>query len=312
MVDFDSPKPIAASLGWRPDPAPTLPQTPADVFLAHYTQPGVITRYLPSSAAPGIHYVVKHVYGAIYHITIGTIAACRPQHHEFRILEYGCGGGMNLLQLIQLFRAQGARLASAIGTDFSWSMIKAARNEAEQHLSAEMKQVVQYFLARNETIAQDLGIGLGRHSRELHNTFDLILGVNTFRYTYRLKQDGACARDLFALLQPGGCSIMIDMNRGLQFRGSRIHGLCKRAGRRYYIPSLAQYSRPFQEAGFRIICARTFFCFTHLPFVMSLPGRLNTALLALCRRAKPMFDTCLSRFAKHSLVIARKPFVGEQ
>jgi SAM-dependent methyltransferase len=311
MDGVNVPKLKGCNLTPRENPVLRLTQAEADV-LAYYTQPEVMTRYLPSSACPGVGYAVSHVYGAIYQSIIGSIVAHRPQHHEFRVLEYGCGGGMNLLQLIQIFRAQGVGLTSAIGTDLSWSMINAAHKEAGQRLPAELKHLVRYFVARNETLAEDLAFGLGRNPQELHNTFDLALGVNTFRFTHRLKKDGDCARDLFAMLQPGGYSIMIDMNRYLRFRGSRIHDLLTGASRRSYIPSLAEYSRPFHEAGFGITCARTFFCFTQLPFGTWMPGKLNGALLALCRSRKGMFDACFPRFAQHALVIARKPSAGER
>ena len=236
---------------WQVNAKPQMNCEPeTDVYLAEYSQPTIIARYLSRTAAPAATYLVRAVYSPIYQEIVQTLVSRNPEHHGFRILEYGCGGGMNLLQLIRLFQAQGAQLADVIGTDFSPAMIEAARSEAKQQLPVELKALTTYLVARNETITRDLASGLGASLRELHNTFDLILGVNTFRYAHRLKRDETVARELFALLRPGGYRIMIDMNRRFRFVGSRVHDLCKGAKQRYYIPSVRQYSGSFLKAGF--------------------------------------------------------------
>jgi SAM-dependent methyltransferase len=278
-----------------------------DVYLAEYSQPTIIARYLSGTTVPAFAYLVRAVYRPIYQEIVQTLVSHNPEHHGFRILEYGCGGGMNLLQLIRLFQAQGARLADAIGTDFSPPMIEAARSEAKQQLPVELNAVTTYLVARHETITRDLASGLGAPLRELQNTFDLILGVNTFRYAHRLKKDETFARELFALLRPGGYSIMIDMNRGFRFVGSRVHDLCTRAKQRYYIPSVRQYSGSFLEAGFVITQARTFYGLTRLALGSWVPALVEVPMHSLFRALRPTLDTYLSPFARHALVIAKKP-----
>ena len=216
---------------------------------------------------------------------------------------------MNLLEVVKLFYAQGAQHVDGIGTDFSVPMVEAAHVEAKKHLPRELSGAVRYFKARNETLSLELASCLGVLAQDLFGTFDIVLGVNTFRHAYRMDKDNDCARDIFNLLRPGGFSIMMDMNRGFQFVGSRMHDLCMQAKRRYYIPTVPEYSRPFERAGFVITQARNFFCFTCLPCGACIPNPIAARLLSWCRRLRPTLDKYLSSFAKHSLVMARKPLI---
>jgi SAM-dependent methyltransferase len=273
----------------------------SDTYLYH-TRPEIIARYV----SPTVAYVVKSVYGQIYKRIIQTLTRRRPTGYPFRILEYGCGPGMNLLEVIELFLAQGAHPVNAIGTDFSPPMIEAARCEAKKRLGTELN-IVSYFVARNEALTHDLASLLGVQPSDLQNTFDLILGVNTFRYAYRLNKANTCAREIFSLLRPGGYSVMIDMNRGFRFVGSNMHDIFTRAKQKDYIPSLQQYSRPFYYAGFVIEESRTFFCFTSDHFCAWLPCSARSLLVSLCRDLIPFWNTCFSPLARHSLVIGNKP-----
>src|SRR4249919_678196 len=90
-----------------------------DVYLDEYTRDDIIARYISQSAGAGIAYVLTHVYGPIYRRLIKDLLSHTPRDHQFRVLEYGCGGGMNLLKLIEIFQSEGAQLETAFGTDFS-------------------------------------------------------------------------------------------------------------------------------------------------------------------------------------------------
>src|SRR4249919_3673502 len=94
-----------------------------DVYLDEYTRDDIIARYISQTAGAGIAYVLTHVYAPIYLRTINAVQTDRPKPYQFRVLEYGCGGGMNLLKLVELLQSQGAELERGFGTDFSPPMI---------------------------------------------------------------------------------------------------------------------------------------------------------------------------------------------
>ena len=269
-----------------------------DVYLDEYTREDIIARYVSKTAGAGIAYVLTHVYAPIYAGAIKDLTADRPKQHRFRVLEYGCGGGMNLLKIVQLLRAEHAELEMAYGADFSSPMIAAARREAMQHLPADLNAKLTYAVANNETLSTDLGRALSVAPEQLRGTFDLIVGVNTVRYCHRLHKESESARDLFQLLSPGGWSIMIDMNRHFPFFRSKLRNMFKRRSMETYVPSLAEYTQPFAAAGFVVKQSRNF-CW--------IPHSANSGLLWLGRLLTPVLDFCCSRFAMRSLVVAQKP-----
>jgi SAM-dependent methyltransferase len=271
---------------------------PVEVFLDEYSRDETIAKYLSETAGAGIAYALTHVYAPVYLGVVKALIAQRARQHTFRILEYGCGGGMNLLKVIELFRQQRTD-ATGCGTDFSPRMIEAARQEAARHLPAELHKAVRFVVAANETLGQDLVEGLGGRNGEIEGSFDVVVGVNTFRYCHRLNKETDCAREIFRLLSPGGYSIMIDMNRRFPlFRSKVADILRRRPPQENYLPSLEQYTRPFAGAGFRIVETRNF-CWV--------PHSAASSLVALCRMVAPLLDLCCSPFAMRSLVIAQRP-----
>lgn len=90
-----------------------------NVYLDDYSQEHDIARYLSQTAGVGVAYVLEHVYGPIYSEVMESLITQAPGPQPFRVLEYGCGGGMNLLRMIELLQARGAKLDRAFGTDFS-------------------------------------------------------------------------------------------------------------------------------------------------------------------------------------------------
>ena len=268
-----------------------------DVFLDEYSRDENIARYVSRTAGAGIAYVLARVYAPIYGKAISAVAAERPAQHAYRVLEYGCGGGMNLLKLIELLESQGRRWERAVGADFSPPMVEAARKEAAEHLPPAWNARITFVTARNETLMADLSRGLGAAREELRRSFDFVVGVNTIRYSHRLGKAEDTVRDLYELLRPGGYSVMIDMNRRFPFFRSRMRDR-RRPRQETYIPSLEEYVRPFRSAGFGIMESGNF-CW--------IPHSARPRMLALCRRASPFLDACFSPFAMRSLVVARRP-----
>jgi SAM-dependent methyltransferase len=273
------------------------PQVNLDVYMEEYTRDDTIAKYISDSAGAGIAYILQNVYAPTYRRAIRDLIARRPEQHRFRVMEYGCGGGMNLLRVVELLRAEGAALERAYGADFSPPMIEAARKEAAAHLPQELNAKLTYVVAGNENLAGDLSRELNVAKDQLRGTFDLILGVNTTRYAHRLDSENKLAQDIFDLLGPGGQTIMIDMNRYFPFFRSRLTEGFPKRGHEAYIPSLKEYTRPFREAGFEILESRNF-CW--------IPHSANPKLLGICRTLAPVLDLCFSPLAMRSLVVGRK------
>jgi SAM-dependent methyltransferase len=273
-------------------------QANIDVYMQEYTRDDTIAKYISETAGDGIAYVLQHVYAPVYLRAIRQLMAVRPKGHPFRVLEYGCGGGMNLLRVVELLRSEGANLEHGFGVDFSPPMIDAARREAETHLSPELNSKLTYAVAGNENLANDLARELGVARQQLEGTFDLIVGVNTTRYAHRLDRENALAKDILEMLRPAGQTIMIDMNRYFPLFRSRLREkpVTQRSDETY-IPSLKEYTRPFKEEGFEIMESRNF-CW--------IPHSANPRLLKVCRAVAPILDLGLSPLAMRSLVIARK------
>ena len=93
---------MSASSGRKEEAGTSKPTGTVDVFLDEYSRDDVIAKYLNGTAGTGIAYALTHVYGRVYLDVIRELIAERPRQHKFRVLEYGCGGGMNLLKLIEL------------------------------------------------------------------------------------------------------------------------------------------------------------------------------------------------------------------
>jgi SAM-dependent methyltransferase len=273
-------------------------QVNVDVYMQEYTRDDIIAKYISDTAGAGISYILQHVYAPVYLRAIRELISSRPKGHKFRVMEYGCGGGMNLLRLAELLRSEGAELEHAYGVDFSPPMIEAAKKEAQEHLPQELTSRLTYAVAGNENLLSDLCRELRSSRKDLSGMFDLIVGVNTTRYAHRLQREKELSQDIFALLRPGGQTIMIDMNKYFPFFRSRVREGFPKKGDESYIPSLKEYTRPFRDAGFQIKVSRNF-CW--------IPHSANPNLLKVCRTLAPVLDVCCSPIAMRSLVVGRKP-----
>jgi SAM-dependent methyltransferase len=273
-------------------------QVNIDVYMQEYTRDDIIAKYISDTAGAGIAYILQHVYAPVYLRSIRELVSSRPKGHSFRVMEYGCGGGMNLLRIAELLRSEGAALERAYGVDFSPPMIEAAKKEAQAHLPEALNSRLTYAVAGNENLMSDLCRELQSSRKDLTGTFDLIVGVNTTRYAHRLQREKELSQDIFALLRPGGHTIMIDMNKYFPLFRSRVREGFPKRGDESYIPSLKEYTRPFKDAGFEVKVSRNF-CW--------IPHSANPNLLRVCRTLSPILDVCCSPLAMRSLVVGRKP-----
>ena len=86
-------------------------------FLREYNSQDAIAKYSTSTAGYGVSYLIGHEYGRIYD---QAIAMCRrTSGAPLRLLEFGCGAGMNVIGLVARLAAQRIPIEAAYGTDFS-------------------------------------------------------------------------------------------------------------------------------------------------------------------------------------------------
>jgi SAM-dependent methyltransferase len=272
-----------------------------DAFFREYTSPDAILKYTRATAGAGINALLEGEYKDVYLQALELLPA-GMKRGPLRMLEFGCGGGMNLLRLVSVLSRDGFNVERAIGTDFSPVLIQAANKEAQSYLTPQERSRVQFCVAKNETLLEELSAGLGRDFSELENSFQFIIGVNTIRYCHRAGKQLECARDIFQLLAPGGVCVMIDMNnRFPAFRSAlknKLRGK-KEQDEECYLPSLEEYTTPFCKVGF-IVSRSEHFC-----WIPHSAGRFLTRLL---RWLSPALSAVAGSRAMRSLVVAQKPF----
>src|SRR3954470_24124472 len=251
-----------------------------DVYLEEYTADAAITRYTSGGAGHGISYLLANDYAEVYRSAIANLLMV-PRETPLRLLEFGCGGGMNLVALVSLLEREGRTVELAVGSDFSDRLIGAAEAESAARLSAAQRGKMRFVVARNETLASDLQQALQSSETELKNSFYIILGVNTFRYCHRLGKARECAKDIASLLAPGGLSIMIDMNQGFPAFRSKFRDAKTKPAAERYLPSLDEYATPFADAGLELLRKENF-CWV--------PHSAGPMLTAACRIAAPILN----------------------
>jgi len=270
----------------------------ADVYLQEYSTGVAVRRYVSDSAGSGIAYLLQNVYGRIYREQIDKLVMQSGEKIAFRILEYGCGGGMNLIWIVRCLLDRGLKVDFACGTDFSPKMVEAAIKEVSASIPSTDNGKVSFHVVANENLSSGLSKELGRPLKDLQNSFHLIVGVNTFRYCFRLGKQAESASDIFSLLQPGGISVMIDMNRYFPFFRTRLRDRLTKPEDQRYLPTMDEYATAFRQAGFGIETKANF---------SWVPHSAGPATLATVRTLSPMLQALFPRLAMRSLIIGRKP-----
>src|SRR5438552_5742313 len=282
-------------------PTDTDTRMETDPFFREYTSQDAILKYTKATAGLGISYLLDHDYKRVYLEALGRLPQVVRQQ-GIRLLEFGCGGGMNLVHLISVLGQEGIRVESAIGADFSPVLIEAARREAKSYLGREEQGKVAFHVAKNETLMEDLSASLGKAKSELGNSFHFILGVNTIRYCHRAGKELDCAQAIFDLLMPGGICVVIDMNdRFPLFRSTLKNRFRKHKEEECYLPSLKEYAAPFMKVGFETL--RT----EHFCWIPHSAGGFTCGLLS---RMSPLLNTVANSRAMSSLVVSRRPLAS--
>ena len=121
-----------------------------NAYLDEYTSNNAVKKYSTGTAGKGIQYNLAHIYGPLYDATIDAILLENVTKKPFRILEYDCGAGMNLLHMFNLLIAKKIPIELAIGTDFSNPLIEAAKRERSLTIANEHHSKIKFILASNE------------------------------------------------------------------------------------------------------------------------------------------------------------------
>ena len=267
-------------------------------FFKEYTSPEAISKYTRATAGVGISYLLDHDYKSVYMAALALLPASTTKN-GIRMLEFGCGGGMNLVHLVSILSREGIRIEEAVGTDFSPVLIEAAKRDAKNCLREDELRRIGFHVARNETLSRDLTVSLGVDQSRLEGTFDFIFGVNTTRYCHAAGKEVDCARDIFNLLAPGGVCVVIDMNNRFPlFRSDLRNRLRRQKEEECYVPSLEEYAAPFITAGFELV-RKEHFCW--------IPHSSGRLLCGTLRQMSPLLDLIARDRAMRSLIVARKP-----
>jgi SAM-dependent methyltransferase len=267
----------------------------ANVFLEEYSSDDAIRKYTTNTAGYGINYLLENDYADVYLAAINQLLKTIPPS-PLRLMEFGCGGGMNIITLVSLLELKGIKVDSAIGTDFSGRLIDAANAEARMLLPKEHQNKVRFAVARNEALASDLAAAMDVPTEKLAKTFHVILGVNTFRYCHRLSKQLECAQAISDLLVPGGICVMIDMNRKFPAFKSKLR-LSTEPKEERFLPTLEEYASPFKKVGLEILRKENF-CW--------IPHSAGPALTRVLRISGPALNLLAKPFAMRSLVVSRK------
>lgn len=266
-------------------------------FLEQYSKEETICKYTRKTAGHGINYLLDHEYGRIYLESIEKYVTESRRKTGIRLWEFGCGAGMNLLHLVSLLQRQGIKLDFACGTDFSEALIAAARSDANEYMAADEINKVQFTVACNEDLVEGGAKGLGVDKDELLGSFDLVLGVNTIRYSHRLGNVDQCVKGIWGLLREGGLCIIVDMNNRFPAFRSRLRERPKKGDKLTILPTLNEYAHPFSSAGFEVLKKENF-CWV--------PHSAGPALTRYCRLLSPFLNQVANSRAMRSLVVARK------
>lgn len=269
-------------------------------FLDEYSSEEAIKTYTKKTAGEGINYLMENVYGPLYLDVINDLRMRVNTEGGLRILEFGCGGGMNLIHLVNLLARHKIQVDLAYGTDFSKELIDAAKIEASKYLTESQIEKVKFLVASNENLHNELSENLETSKEDLSNSFHLVFGVNTFRYCHRLNKEKESSKNIFDLLVKGGSCIMIEMNTKFPLFRSRfrVRDVIKDPSWEFFLPTLAEYVSAFEASGFEILSKKNF-CW--------IPHSARGIRFKLCKLMSPILDKLIPGYAMRSLVISRKP-----
>ena len=110
-----------------------------DKFLEEYGSEDAVRKYTTGTAGVGISYLLRNDYARVYLDAVDSYLRTSPQR-PLRLLEFGCGGGMNIITLVSLLEQKGIPVECAYGTDFSSRLVESAVQEAKAALAPALAE----------------------------------------------------------------------------------------------------------------------------------------------------------------------------
>jgi SAM-dependent methyltransferase len=270
-----------------------------DDTLQVYSADANVRKYRRATAGEGINYLLPTSYGPIFR-SAATAALADTGSSQLRALEFGCGAGMAIHHLVEDMTSHGTEVDLGIGADLVPEMIEAANRDRDEFASASAKERLRYVVAPNETLVEDIASALDQEPAAIEGTFQLAIGVNTFRYAVRHGTTATVVDQLERLLAPGGRVVMIDMNDrfpyGVKPKRS-TNGWPPLRFDQPRLPTLDEYAQPFADGGFEVL-ERRHFCW--------IPHSASGARFRITKVLSPALDRVVPDHAMRSLVIARK------
>src|SRR5260370_22240708 len=116
-------------------------------FLGEYGSEDAGGKYTTGTAGFGINSRLRHDYARVYLDAVDSYLRTSPPR-PLRLLEFGCGAGMNIITVVSLLEQKGIPVQSAYGTDFSARLVESAVQEAKASLTPELAQKLDCHVAR--------------------------------------------------------------------------------------------------------------------------------------------------------------------
>src|SRR5258708_15876828 len=87
-------------------------------FLEEYGSDDAVRKYTTGTAGFGINYLLHNDYARIYLDAVNSFLTNSPRR-PLRILEFGCGAGMNVINLVPLLQQKGITVKCPSAPNFS-------------------------------------------------------------------------------------------------------------------------------------------------------------------------------------------------
>ena len=130
-----------------------------NAFLDQYTSENEISKYVRATAGSGINYLLDHDYKAVYLEALNLLPQ-QTRQGGIRILEFGCGGGMNLLRLISMLSSKGLH-CQALALTFPRRWLKRPGARPRITFGGRIFTAFEFYVARNESLISDLSASAG-------------------------------------------------------------------------------------------------------------------------------------------------------